>query len=277
MSTREPLYDGECVSATPRALHSGADVDLWQNLREQARQQAAAEPLLAQPLHASVLRHASIGAALTDQLSRKLATAGMSRTALSVLFRQCFDTAPNIASSMLRDMRAALQRDPAAHGPINVLLNQKGFQALQAHRVGHHLWREGRQTLAMFLQGRIAEVYAIDIHPAAQIGSGVLVDHGTGVVIGETAVVEDDCTILQDVTLGGTGKERGDRHPKVGCGVLICAGAKILGNVRIGANAKIGAASVVLIDVPAGATAVGVPATVIVPRGPAFRSTVDAV
>jgi serine O-acetyltransferase len=253
----------------PTPLHPplpGSGPTLWLQLREQARRQAATEPLLAARLHEFVVRHANIERALTYQLSRKLETCGLDQAALSGLFAQCLRTAPDIGHHMLLDMQAALDRDPAAHDRLNVLLNQKGFQALQAHRFAHHLWCTGRQPLAQCLQGRIAEVYAMDIHPAARIGSGVFIDHGTGVVIGETAVVGNDCTLFQDVTLGGTGKERGDRHPKIGRGVLICAGAKILGNVHIGANAKVGAASVVLIDVPAGATAVGVPATVVVPR-----------
>ena len=240
--------------------------NLWLQLRDLARRQAAGEPLLAARLHEYVVRHASIERALTYLLSQKLASPGLDAGALAGLFGQCLGLDGGIGAGMQRDLQAALDRDPAAHDRLNVLLNQKGFQALQAHRFAHHLWHGGRPALAQYLQGRSAEVYAMDIHPAARIGGGVFIDHGTGVVIGETAVVGNDCTLFQDVTLGGTGKDRGDRHPKVGDGVLVCAGAKILGNVRIGAGAKIGAASVVLIDVPPGATAVGVPATLVAPR-----------
>lgn len=247
---------------------------MWLQLCEQARNQSAAEPLLAAYLHAFVLQHENIEAALAYRLSCKLATLEMSQAALSGMIRQCLTEAPHIGHCMLLDMRAALERDPAAHDYVNVFLNQKGFQALQAYRLGHHLWCTHRRSLALFLQGRIAEVYAMDIHPAARIGSGVFIDHGTGIVIGETAVVGNDCTLFQDVTLGGTGKEHGDRHPKVDHGALICAGAKILGNVRIGANAKVGAASVVLIDVPPNATAVGVPA-VVVPRLQVTQTAAD--
>ena len=250
----------------PEARPAQASPTLWLQLRDLARRQAAGEPLLAARLHECVVRHASIERALTHLLSHKLASPGLDAAALAGLFGQCLGQAGTLGAGMLRDLQAALDRDPAAHDRLNVLLNQKGFQALQAHRFAHHLWHSGRPALAQYLQGRIAEVYAMDIHPAARIGGGVFIDHGTGVVIGETAVVGDDCTLFQDVTLGGTGKDRGDRHPKVGAGVLVCAGAKILGNVRIGAGAKIGAASVVLIDVPAGATAVGVPATLVAPR-----------
>ncbi|HEX6704629.1 MAG TPA: serine O-acetyltransferase [Albitalea sp.] len=244
----------------PSSLPPGGGANLWLHLHDHARLQAASEPLLAAHLQSCVLQHADIQAALNHVLSRKLAMPGISEAALSGLIRQCLADAPDIGHCMLLDMRAALERDPAAHDRLNVFLNQKGFQALQAHRIAHHLWGSQRQSLALFLQGRVSEVYAMDIHPAARIGSGVFIDHGTGVVIGETATVGNECTIFQDVTLGGTGKHGGDRHPKVDRGAMICAGAKILGNVRIGAHAKVGAGSVVLTDVPAGATAVGVPA-----------------
>ncbi len=240
--------------------------EFWPRVREQARCHVAAEPMLAHHLRIRVLDHACAESALAHLLGAKLASVGVDETALATLIRQCFTEAPQLAHCMQRDLVAVLERDPATRDAIQVFLNQKGFQALQAHRVAHHLWCTGRSALAQFVQGSAAEVYAIDIHPAARVGSGVFIDHGTGVVIGETAVVGDDCTLFQGVTLGGTGKEAGDRHPKVGRGVLVCAGAKILGNVRIGDEAKIGAASVVLIDVPAGATAVGVPATVVAPR-----------
>lgn len=247
-------------------MDAGFPPDPWRPLQEQARRQAQCEPLLSAYLQTLILRHDAIESAAIDVLSRKLAMPELRYRALSRLFRQCLDEDARIGEGLRLDLRAAMERDPAAKDYVNVFLNQKGFQALQAHRFGHHLWRRERRPLALLLQGRIAEVYAMDIHPAARIGSGVFIDHGTGVVIGETAVIGDDCTLFQDVTLGGTGKDVGDRHPKVERGAMICAGAKILGNVRIGAQAKVGAASVVLIDVPPGTTAVGVPATVVTPR-----------
>lgn len=164
---------------------------------------------------------------------------------------------------MRADIRAITERDPAATRFSEPLLYFKGFHALQTHRVAHWLWSEGRRELALFLQSRASEVFGVDIHPAARIGKGILVDHATGVVVGETAVVEDNVSILHEVTLGGTGKDCGDRHPKVRHGVLIGAGAKILGNVEVGEGAKIGAGSVVLEDVPAHATVAGVPAKVV--------------
>ena len=158
---------------------------------------------------------------------------------------------------------AAQDRDPACKGFSEPLLYRKGFHALAAFRVSHSLWSRGRHSLALHLQDRISQVFGADIHPAAQIGTGIFIDHGTAVVIGETAVVEDNVSMLHEVTLGGTGKETGDRHPKIRRGVLIGAGAKILGNVEVGEGAKIGAGSVVLSDVPAHRTAVGVPAKVV--------------
>jgi serine O-acetyltransferase len=179
---------------------------------------------------------------------------------LTHVFDEAFADSPGLVRSVVRDLAAASERDPASHGIANVFLNHKGFQALQAHRLSHWFWRRERPALSHFLQGRTSEVFAVDIHPAAEIGEGVFIDHATGVVVGETAVVGDDVSLLQEVTLGGTGKESGDRHPKVDCGVLICAGAKVLGNIRIGRGSKIGAGSVVLTDVMPHTTVVGVPA-----------------
>lgn len=156
-----------------------------------------------------------------------------------------------------------MDRDPACTRYFQPLLFFKGFQALQAHRLAHHLWQNGRKTLAVALQSQISEMFHVDIHPAARVGTGILIDHATGVVIGETAVVGDNVSILHQVTLGGTGSAGGDRHPKIGNGVLIGAGVTILGNISVGNNAKIGAGSVVVLDVPAGTTAVGVPARIV--------------
>jgi serine O-acetyltransferase len=252
------------VARTEAATRTGsAGTGLWAQLHHHAWRQSVAEPVLAGHLHARVLGHADVESALAQMLAVKLAAPGLGPVPLAALIQRCFAEVPQLSLCIQHDLAAVIERDPAARDPVNVFLNQKGFQALQAHRVAHHLWCTQRQSLALFVHGRVTEVYAMDIHPGARIGSGVFIDHGTGVVIGETAAVGNQCTIFQDVTLGGTGKDTGDRHPKVGRSVLICAGAKILGNVRIGDHAKIGAASVVLIDVPPGATAVGVPAALI--------------
>jgi serine O-acetyltransferase len=182
---------------------------------------------------------------------------------LREVIREAFAASPEIREAIRRDLSAVLERDPAARGVAQPFLHYKGYHALQSQRVAHWLWNEGRQPLAFYLQNRISEVFAVDIHPAARIGKGILIDHGTSVVIGETAVVGDDVSMLHEVTLGGTGKESGDRHPKVGNGVMIGAGAKILGNVRIGNGSKVAAGSVVLDEVPPHATVAGVPARVV--------------
>ena len=167
---------------------------------------------------------------------------------------------PDIVAATAADLLAIRDRDPSCEDLLTPFLFFKGFQALQAHRVSHWLWMGGRIHLARHMQSRISEVFAADFHPAATVGRGIMIDHGTSLVIGETAVVEDDVSMLQEVTLGGTGKAGGDRHPKVGRGVLIGAGAKILGNIRIGEGAKVGAGSIVLDDVAPFTTVVGVPA-----------------
>ncbi len=161
------------------------------------------------------------------------------------------------------DLSAVFERDPACHSYVDAFLFYKGFHALESYRISHWLWSEGREAMALFLQSRISQLFAVDIHPAARIGRGIMLDHATGIVIGETAVVEDDVSIMQDVTLGGTGKESGDRHPKIRRGVLLSLGAKILGNIEVGEYSRVGAGSVVLKSVPPGCTAVGVPAKLV--------------
>ena len=173
------------------------------------------------------------------------------------------DKCPTIQDAIRKDLEATANRDPASHGISEPFLHYKGFHALESHRAAHWLWEQQRHVLACYLQSRISETFAVDAHPAARIGKGILIDHATGVVIGETAVIDDDVSMLHEVTLGGTGRETGDRHPKVRRGVLIGAGAKILGNVVIGEGAKVGAGSVVLKDVPPHSTVAGVPAEVI--------------
>ena len=167
---------------------------------------------------------------------------------------------PEIIAAALCDLQAVIQRDPASRGYSTPLLYFKGFHSIQAYRVAHFYWTTGRNSLALFLQSRISEVFAVDIHPGARLGKGLLFDHATSVVIGETAVIEDDFSMLHEVTLGGTGKIGGDRHPKIRRGVMIGAGAKVLGNIVVGEGAKIGAGSVVLKDVPPHTTVAGVPA-----------------
>ncbi|MEM9707026.1 MAG: serine O-acetyltransferase, partial [Pseudomonadota bacterium] len=167
---------------------------------------------------------------------------------------------PEIVDASLADVLAVFDRDPATFEYVQPFLYYKGYLSLQAQRVANWLWRHDRKQLALYLQSRMSELFQVDIHPATKIGKGVFIDHATGVVIGETAVVGDDVSILQNVTLGGTGKEKGDRHPKIGRGALISVGANVLGNIEVGEGAKVAAGSVVLHPVPPYCTVAGVPA-----------------
>lgn len=236
---------------------------LWRRLRDEAAEAARAEPALASLLHAVVLSHGDFAAALSFQLARKLGDAELGAMAVREVCARAFAADPAIVRAAEADLNAVLERDPATKTSLQPFLFFKGFQALQSHRVAHWLWRQGRSTLAFHLQSRVSELFQVDIHPAARLGSALFIDHGTGIVIGETAVVGDEVSMLHAVTLGGTGAERGDRHPKVGRGVLLGAGAKVLGNIEIGDYAKIASGSVVLKPVPAHCTAAGVPARVV--------------
>jgi len=236
---------------------------LWQELRREAERVARREPALAGLMHEVILERHSLEEALSVRLSRKLAYHATPEGYLKEVFQEAFNEDPNIGRQVRNDIEAVNERDPACPHALCPVLYFKGFQALTCYRIGHHLLARGRTDMALYLQSLISEVFAVDIHPAARIGSGILLDHATSFVAGETALIENDVSILHEVTLGGTGKERGDRHPKIRHGVLIGAGAKLLGNIEIGEGAKIGAGSVVLSDVPPHSTAVGVPARVV--------------
>lgn len=243
---------------------SGGALDqVWLSIRAAAERTAAREPVLASFLHATILNHESLESSLSFHLAQKLD----SLTAPAMLVREFIEDAlhrdPGIGEAIRCDLWAVQERDSACPDFAVAFLFFKGFHALEAWRIAHWLWQQGRHTLALFLQNRISCEFGVDIHPAARIGRGILLDHATGVVIGETAVVGDNVSIMQSVTLGGTGKESGDRHPKVGNGVLIGAGAEILGNIRIGEGAKVSAGSVVLADVPPHVTVAGVPAKIV--------------
>ncbi|MDR0959296.1 MAG: serine O-acetyltransferase [Propionibacteriaceae bacterium] len=234
--------------------------DIWKRIRAEASADAKREPALASFLHTVILSHERLEDALSFILSGKLGSDTISSLTLRDLVAGAIAADPTIAPAVREDLRAVLSRDPASRGYSTPLLYFKGFHALQAHRVAHFYWKTHRQALALWLQSRMSEVFGVDIHPGARIGQGILLDHATGVVIGETAVVGDDVSLLHAVTLGGTGKVGGDRHPKIGRGVMIGAGAKILGNITIGEGARVGAGSVVLEAVPAFTTVAGVPA-----------------
>lgn len=259
-TTRQP--DG--AAAERGLLAAAAPVDgVWSEIRSEVQRDAAAEPMLASFLHQTVLNHRSLEDALSFHLSMKLGGSAIPAMSLREVIDEALADDPALGAAVRADLIGVRQRDPACRGYSTAFLNFKGFQALQAYRIGHWLWEKGRVALALHLQSRIAEIFAVDIHPAARIGKGVLMDHATGVVIGETAVIEDNVSMLHEVTLGGTGKETGDRHPKVRQGVMIGAGAKILGNVEIGEGAKIAAGSVVLRSVKPNSTVAGVPARLV--------------
>jgi serine O-acetyltransferase len=234
--------------------------EIWSCIRSEVTAEVHTEPALASFLHTTVLSHTRLEDALSFILAAKLGSETITSLTLRELIRDALDEDPTIAAAVREDLRAVLSRDPATRGYSQPLLYFKGFHALQAYRVAHHYWTHGRTALALFLQSRISEVFAVDIHPGARIGKGIMFDHATSVVIGETAVVDDDFSMLHEVTLGGTGKVGGDRHPKIGRGVMIGAGAKVLGNIRVGEGAKIGAGSVVLEDVAPFTTVAGIPA-----------------
>lgn len=232
----------------------------WASIRALAVVQAENEPVLSQWIRQAVLDRDSLVDSVAQIVSAKLADSTIDAEQLYGVFRQVIDSTPLIDSQLRADLLAIASNDPATENSLFPLLNFKGFHAIQAYRIAHALWKQDRIALAMRIQGLSSQQLGIDIHPAAKIGAGVFIDHGSGVVIGETAVVEDEVTILHGVTLGGTGKHAGDRHPKVGRGVLIGASAQLLGNISVGPYAKIGAGSVVLADVAPHTTVVGIPA-----------------
>ena len=249
----EPLFDGRNASRE----------SLWGRIQCEARVAVRDEPLLGALIHAGLLHHATFEAALAYRFSLKLSSREMSEQILREIADGAFARSPELAVAAREDLLAVYERDPATHRLMQPILFFKGYQALQAYRIGHWLWQQGRFDLAYFVQMRCSEVFGVDIHPAARIGTGVMIDHAHSIVIGETAVVGNDVSMLHSVTLGGTGKEDGDRHPKIGNGVMIGAGAKVLGNITVGHHSRIAAGSVVLSDVPPCKTVAGVPARIV--------------
>ncbi|KAK9060800.1 hypothetical protein SSX86_021506 [Deinandra increscens subsp. villosa] len=259
-----PAGESRYSSPPPRPADPDEEASwVWGEIKAEVRRDAESEPALASYLYSTILSHSTLDRSLSFHLGNKLCSSTLLSTLLYDLFLNTFSGDPDLRSAAVADLRAVRSRDPACASFSHCLLNYKGFLACQAQRVAHKLWTQSRKPLALALQSRISDVFAVDIHPGAKLGKGILFDHATGVVIGETAVIGDNVSILHHVTLGGTGKAGGDRHPKIGDGVLIGAGATILGNVKIGAGAKIGAGSVVLINVPPRATAVGNPARLV--------------
>ena len=236
---------------------------VWERIRSEAQDAIRGEPLLGGLIHSSLLHHATMERALAYRFSVKLASSEMSEQILREIADEAYSAAPDLGQAGRADVMAVYDRDPACHRFIQPMLYFKGFQAIQAYRVGHWLWLNGRRDMSYFVQMRVSEVFGVDIHPAAKVGQGIMIDHAHSIVIGETAVVGNNVSMLHSVTLGGTGKEDGDRHPKIEDGVMIGAGAKVLGNITIGYCSRIAAGSVVLHDVPHNSTVAGVPAKVI--------------
>ncbi len=236
---------------------------IWTCLRAEAEAAIAAEPALGGFIFATVLSHGQLEHAIMHRLAQRLNHSDVDAGLIARTFEDVLAKTPELGLAFRADLAAVFDRDPACHRYIEPLLFFKGFHALVTHRFAHALWTAGRRDFALYLQSQSARVFSVDIHPAVVIGRGILIDHGTGVVIGETASIGDNVSILQNVTLGGNGKEDGDRHPKIGDNVLLAAGAKVLGNIRVGTGAKVAAGSVVLKDVPAHKTVAGVPAKIV--------------
>jgi serine O-acetyltransferase len=236
---------------------------VWNRIRSEAEAITRSEPLLGAFIFSSILAHESFETALVHRLAQRLGSADVGADAIVRAFQDALDAEPDIGHAARADIVATFDRDPACHRYIDPLLYFKGYQALQAQRMAHRLWLAGRKDIAYYLQSRSSMISSVDIHPAARIGRGIMIDHGHDIVIGETTVIEDNVSLMQGVTLGGTGKETGDRHPKIRHGVLIGAGAKILGNIEIGHCSRVAACSVVLHDVPSNRTVAGVPAKIV--------------
>jgi serine O-acetyltransferase len=248
----------------PSSVAALESVDpVWTTLRREAEDMVAREPALAGFAYGSVLNHARLEDAVAHRIAERLDSPALDRAMIGSAFEEMFEAERDFPLALRADLVAVHERDPACSRFIEPVLFFKGFHAIETHRLAHYLHRAGRQDLALYLQSRASEVFQVDINPAVPMGRGIFIDHATGVVIGQTAVVEDDVSILQNVTLGGTGKERGDRHPKIRRGVLIGAGAKILGNIEIGHCSRVAAGSVVLHPVPPNTTVAGVPAKVV--------------
>lgn len=241
----------------------GTDDSLWRKLRAEVVEVSREEPALASYFHAAVLSHDSLESALAYALASLLGSEVVPALTLHQVMVRAFAADPGISERMRRDLLAHYERDPACDRLYIPLLYFKGFHALQTHRIAHWLWNQGRRSMAVYLQSRVSETFAVDIHPAASIGGGIMLDHATGLVVGETAIIDDDVSILHAVTLGGTGKRTGRRHPRIERGVLIASGAKVLGDIVVGEGARIGAGSLVLDPVPAHSTVAGVPARVV--------------
>ena len=265
------------MSTMTKPVHVTSVDPVWDAVVAGARGIAAAEPALSNLVYSSVLNHGRFEEALAHRLAERLDHSDVSADLIRKAFEDALELRPEIGAEARADLAATLERDPACHKAVDALLYFKGYQAIQTHRFASALWHAGRRDFALYLQSRSSQVSQVDIHPAARIGRGIMLDHATGFVVGETAVIGDHVSILQGVTLGGTGKSEEDRHPKIGNGVLIGAGAIVLGNIKVGECARIGAGSVVVKEVPPRVTVAGVPARIIGEAGVQPASVMDQV
>lgn len=240
---------------------------IWADVRSEAEQATRAEPALGGFIFATILSQECLEHAICHRLAQRLNHSDVDGALINQLFHSVLESKPELGRAFRADLAAVFDRDPACTRYIEPLLYFKGFHALVTYRFAHELWLAGRRDFALYLQSQSSRIFAVDIHPAAEIGIGIMLDHGTGIVVGETAAIGDYCSLLHNVTLGGTGKESGDRHPKIGANVMIGAGAKVLGNIKVGDCSRIAAGSVVLAEVPPNTTVAGVPARAIGPAG----------
>ncbi|MEP3638641.1 MAG: serine O-acetyltransferase [Paracoccaceae bacterium] len=236
---------------------------VWEQITAEARKAVSDEPLIGGFVHACILHHKTIERALSYRIAAKLASNEMSMVVVREIVEEAYRADSELTEAARADLVAVYERDPACHRLLQPILYFKGYQAMQAYRVAHHLWTNGHRDLAYFFQMRASEIFGIDIHPGARLGKGIMIDHAHSIVIGETAIVGDNVSMLHSVTLGGTGKEDEQRHPNIGDGVLIGAGAKVLGNIHVGNCSRIAAGSVVLEDVPTCKTVAGIPARIV--------------
>ncbi len=246
-------------------LHSHDPI--WQAVREEAEAVLRSEPALGSFVFATILGLDTLEEAIIQRLAQRLNHTDVDAGLISKTFSGVLRDNPELGLTLRADMAAVVDRDPACYRYIEPMLYFKGFHALSTYRFAHELWKGGRRDFALYLQSQASKLFSTDIHPAAEFGKGIMLDHATGFVVGETARVGDNCSFLHGVTLGGSGKETGDRHPKIGNNVLIGAGAKILGNIKVGCCSRIAAGSVVLKDIPSEVTVAGVPARIVGPAG----------
>jgi serine O-acetyltransferase len=251
------------TSPTPPLRQISSEDNLWERLRQEACDALAREPVLATMILTTIINRETFEQAVIHRIALRLADSTLSTDLIVDAFTAALRDDPEIGKAFRADIAAVVDRDPATARLIEPLLYYKGFHAIETHRLAHHLWKINQRDLAFYLQSRSSELFQTDIHPAVPFGHGIFLDHATGFVVGETAIIEDNVSILQNVTLGGTGKHAGDRQPKIRSGTMIGAGAKILGNIEVGPCARVAAGSVVLSPVPANTTVAGVPAKIV--------------